>query len=128
MSFTVDSIDHVEVFVQDIEAGIRWYSDVLGLKEVARWDPHPVLIGAGGTKLALFKAKAEPSRDEHQSIGEGPNWHLVAWRTTEEGFEAAQRHLAKCGVTFSGPIDHGSARSIYFSDPDGHRLEITYYL
>ena len=128
MSFTVDSIDHVEVFVQDIEAGIRWYSDVLGLKEVARWDPHPVMIGAGGTMLALFKAKAEPSLDEHHSVGEGPNWHLVAWRTTKEGFEAAQRHLTKCGVMFSGPIDHGSARSIYFSDPDGHRLEITYYL
>ncbi len=128
MPFAVECIDHVEVFVRDIEPSIRWYGDVLGLKEVARWDPNPVMIEAGGTKLALFKAKAKTSRDERQSVGEGASWHLVAWRTTEKGFDAAQRHLTKCGVTFRGPIDHGSARSIYFSDPDGHRLEITYYL
>ena len=51
MSFQVESIDHVEVFVRDREAAVAWYADVLGLKEVARWDPEPIMIGAGGSKL-----------------------------------------------------------------------------
>jgi len=27
-----------------------------------------------------------------------------------------------------GPVDHGFARSIYFFDPNGHRLEFTHWL
>ena len=128
MSFSVDRIDHVEVFVRDIEASIQWYAEVLGLMVVYRFDPGPVMIGAGDTKLALFPADA----DAQPPIGNKPRtrlrWRLVAWRTTTEGFQHAQEHLAECGVPFDGPIDHETAKSIYFADLDGHPLEITYYL
>lgn len=123
MSFAVAGIDHVEVFVRDIEAAARWYTDVLGLREVQRWNPEPVMMGAGSTKLALFRS------DNDSLAGEsGRSWHRVAWATDREGFAAAQAHLAARNIPFRGPIDHGSAHSIYFEDPDGHRLEITAYL
>jgi len=124
MTYSVHSIDHVEVFVRDIPAAIRWYGEVLGLREVQRWDPEPVMIGAGGTMLALFQAPpdAPPAREQ-----EAPplRWHRVAWRTDHEGFESAQKHLAAIGIRFRGPVDHGASFSIYFHDPDGHPLEIT---
>ena len=123
MAFAVDSIDHVEVFVRDLEAAAQWYAEVLGLKEVCRWEPEPVMIGAGGTKLALFRADPGAGR-----TAPGLHWHRVAWRTTRVGFEAAQKHLSRLGIQFRGPIDHNSAWSIYFEDPDGHPLEITYYV
>ncbi len=66
MSFAVRQIDHVEVFVSDITAAAQWYEDVLGLKEMARWEPEPVMIGAGGTKLALFR------RNSARAAGAGP--------------------------------------------------------
>jgi len=128
MTFRADRIDHVEVFVRDIDAAARWYADVLGLAEVVRWNPEPVMIGAGGTKLALFQAAPDAAA---VAGGESPSslrWHRVAWHTDREGFEAAQRHLRDRGVAFRGPIDHGIAQSIYFQDPDGHPLEITWYL
>jgi len=43
------------------------------------------------------------------------------------GFEAAQTELRSIGVLFDGPEDTGIALSIFFSDPDGHQLEITTY-
>src|SRR5215831_1258160 len=55
MSFAVKVIDHVEVFVGDLEVAAKWYEDVLGLTEITRWDPEPLMIGAGATKLALFR-------------------------------------------------------------------------
>lgn len=126
MSFAVERIDHVEVFVRDIAASARWYADVLGLCEVCRWDPEPVMIGAGGTKLALFAARPDalPSGERH---GDVLRWHRVAWLTDEAGFAAAQHRLATRGIPFEGPIDHGRSESIYFHDPDGHPLEITWY-
>lgn len=128
MSFEIDGIDHVEVFVRDIDSAIRWYSEVLGLTVLYRWDPEPVMIGAGGTMLALFKAKPDAPATPNLRSTEGVGWHRVAWQTTQTGFEAAQRHLTERGVRFRGPVDHDIARSIYFDDPDGNHLEITFYL
>jgi catechol-2,3-dioxygenase len=122
MPFSVRQIDHVEVFVRDLEASVRWYAEVLGLREVCRFEPHPIMIGIGGTMLALFQA-----RGERGANGTSPHWHLTAWQTDPEGFAAAQEHLRELGVPFRGPVDHDIAWSIYFDDPDGNPLEITYY-
>ncbi len=131
MGFRVDGIDHVEVFVADIEASIRWYAETLGLVEVARWDPEPVMVGAGETKLALFRARSGRASGRAAKRAEGhaseTGWHRVAWRTDGDGFERVQKHLSALGIEFRGPIDHGTARSIYFEDPDGNRLEVTCY-
>jgi catechol-2,3-dioxygenase len=84
------------------------------------------MIGAGGTMLALFRV--DPFESESQPpAGRGPHWHRVAWVTTPAGFEEAQSHLKNLGIQFRGPIDHDIAWSIYFTDPDGHPLEITTY-
>ena len=123
MTFAAQSIDHVEVFVRSIPGAIVWYGRVLGLEVTARWDPEPIMIGAGGTQLALFQAPAgaEPSPDARPPL----RWHRVAWRTDPRGFEEAQAHLRSLGISFRGPVDHGATQSIYFQDPDGHPLEIT---
>lgn len=120
--FQAAHIDHVEVFVSDIAASAEWYGKVLGLKEILRWEPEPVMIGIGNNKLALFKANAPRSDAKEQA-----HWHRVAWHTDTAGFAEAQQHLKSLGILFRGPIDHGVAESIYFVDPDGNPLEITYY-
>ena len=123
--FAVQSIDHVEVFVRSIPDAIRWYGEVLGLTETARWDPEPVMIGAGGTQLALFQARLG-TVDASETPEPPPlRWHRVAWKTDRPGFEAAQEHLRSLAISFRGPVDHGASWSIYFQDPDGNPLEIT---
>ena len=47
-----------------------------------------------------------------------------AFRANRANFETARRELAAKGIVVSYQ-DHDISHSIYFSDPDGHRLEIT---
>lgn len=127
MPFVVNRIDHVEVYVRNIDAAIEWYGTVLGLKEVYRSDPQPVMIGAGGTKLALFKAKHGVPNNSDDDAAPPIRWRRVAWLVPCDRFAAAQEHLRASGVSFEGPIDHDGIPSIYFNDPDGNPLEITCY-
>ena len=83
------------------------------------------MIGAGGTKLALFRAAPHAARESRGESPETLRWHRVAWLTDRAGFETARAHLHALGIAFRGPVDHGIALSIYFQDPDGHPLEIT---
>jgi len=123
MAFSVRNIDHVEVFVSDIARAAEWYSQVLGLYEMARWDPEPLMIGSSNTKLALFRATKKGGLSPER-VG----WHRVAWLTDKVGFAAAQEHLKSLEISFRGPINHGTAQSIYFTDPDENPLEITFYV
>jgi catechol 2,3-dioxygenase-like lactoylglutathione lyase family enzyme len=126
--FGVSHIDHVEVFVRHLDSAVKWYGEVLGLREIHRWQPEPIFLAAGGTALALFQARAGvPSTPGVRPIPPPLRWHRVAFRTDAAGFAAAQDHLTARGVKFRGPIDHAIGQSIYFEDPDGNPLEVTVY-
>ena len=128
MAFRVKHIDHVELLVPDIRKTEALYKKVLGLKRVHAWDPEPIMIGAGGTNLALFTSRAQgrktrPAKGGHR-VGYG--YLRVAFLTSTKGFEKAQRQLKKLGIPFRGPIDHDLTYSIYFHDLNGLPLEITH--
>ena len=122
----LEGIDHVALGVRDIESSAKWYIEVLGFERLheGMWDGVPTFIGKGDTGIALFPASPDAqstplTRRDIQML------HL-AFRANRENFLAAQRELQKRGIKFEFQ-DHEIAHSIYFSDPDGHQLEITTY-
>jgi catechol 2,3-dioxygenase-like lactoylglutathione lyase family enzyme len=117
-------IDHVAIAVSDVERSIDWYGDVLGMeRRHPEWGIEPAMVCAGDTCVALFAlegaAEAPPGR------GAVAMRHL-AFRADRAGFERAQEELMERGIHFDF-MDHETAHSVYFADPDGHRLEITTY-
>jgi catechol 2,3-dioxygenase-like lactoylglutathione lyase family enzyme len=122
----LEGIDHVAIGVRDIERSVKWYTEVLGLERLheGAWGGVPTFIGKGNTGIALFPAKpdAKPPPSSHRELR---MLHL-AFRADRENFLAAQRELEKRGIDFEFQ-DHEISHSIYFSDPDGHHLEITTY-
>jgi catechol 2,3-dioxygenase-like lactoylglutathione lyase family enzyme len=74
----------------------------------------------GKTKLALFVGEPQGGRPT-------AGFHRVAFRVSATEFLAFTARMAGLGVTDSRIVDHGGAWSVYFSDPVGHRLEVTTY-
>ncbi|MBK9124313.1 MAG: VOC family protein [Chloroflexi bacterium] len=126
MPFAIQHIDHIALTVRDVERATRWYCDVLGFEHryPGLWGGVPAMLFAGDTGIALFPVRAaipkpSPASDTIAMM------HL-AFRVDRAGFVKAQDHLSALGIAFEFQ-DHDISHSIYFSDPDGHRLEITTY-
>jgi catechol 2,3-dioxygenase-like lactoylglutathione lyase family enzyme len=135
-TFRALQIDHVELFVPDRYEAAAWYQRMLGLEIVSafqEWADNPggpLMISSdnGSTKLALFEGPARPQQN-------GSGFHRVAFRVTAAHFTDFLRRLDERQlidhrgqpVTADSVVDHDKAYSIYFSDPYGHRLEVTTY-
>lgn len=123
--FSIKTFDHVALRVRDLEISAQWYERVLHLKRLQpkEWGPFPIfMITENGTGLALFPSKTCAV----QPLPEG-DWikgDHYAFQVDGDNFEKAQSHFDKLGIDFEFQ-DHYYFHSIYFRDPDGHRLELT---
>ena len=122
----LDGIDHVALSVRDVERAAQWYIEVLGFerRHEGMWNGIPIFIGKGTTALALFSVRSDPRSTSMPASG--PRILHLALRASRKQFLAAQQELKSRRIDFEFQ-DHEISHSIYFSDPDGHKLEITTY-
>jgi catechol 2,3-dioxygenase-like lactoylglutathione lyase family enzyme len=126
LMFQLEAIDHVALAVSDPERSADWYVEVLGFerKHDDVWNGRPIFLAKGKTGIALFHAhNGAPlvsSKSDHIGMTH------FAFRGSRAEFLSAQRDLKSRGINFEFR-DHKISHSIYFSDPDGIRLEITTY-
>jgi len=135
----VQHLDHVAIAVRDVAASRDWYIRVLGLERrfEDEWGDVPTMVCAGETCVALFPAASvDASAHPEESPAAGTSRRTperdtiamrhFAFRVDRENFAAAQSRFRELGIAFES-ADHGIALSVYISDPDGHRIEITTY-
>jgi catechol 2,3-dioxygenase-like lactoylglutathione lyase family enzyme len=136
MALNIDRIHHVAYRCKDAKETVEWYGRMLNMgfmlaiaedmvPSTKEPDPymHIFLDAGGGNVLAFFElpTKAPMGRDPNT-----PDWvqHIafkVKDRATLLEYHA---HLEANGVQVLGVTDHGAFHSIYFFDPNGHRLEL----
>jgi catechol 2,3-dioxygenase-like lactoylglutathione lyase family enzyme len=119
-------IDHVAITVSDLARSLAWYTDVLGLERrfEDEWGDVPTMVCAGETCVALFPS--DVPNPQSVPVHETVSMRHFAFRVDRENFEAAQARFRDRGIGFQS-ADHGIAQSVYISDPDGYRIEITTY-
>ena len=132
----VDRIHHVAYRCIDAKETAQWYKDKLNMDLVlsiaenevpSTKEPDPymhIFLDAGNENvLAFFEIPNSPDmgRDENT-----PVWvqHLALRVNSVEDLLAAKADLESKGVDVLGPTDHTIFKSIYFFDPNGHRLEL----
>ena len=132
-------LNHAAYIAWDTEETTHFYTDVLGMRLVAHAQGDQVGSTGEATKflhtffqmedgscLAFFEVEGVPREPDKTVV---PPWvrHIALSVGSMEELEDAKRRLEQKGVDVRGIVDHeGIWKSIYFHDPNGHRLELTY--
>ena len=126
------TLDHVVFPVRDAETTLKFYGDVLGFPLVEAfsgddWDGYPLLMmifGLGGRhELVCVALRGAPAPDYRGVPVDARHYALAA--ESAEALDHWRGRLRGAGVDF-WEENHGEQTSIYFPDPDGVILEITW--
>jgi catechol 2,3-dioxygenase-like lactoylglutathione lyase family enzyme len=132
----LERIHHVAYRCHDAKQTVAFYQQTLGAELLlaisedrvpSTKEPDPyihVFLDAGqGNVLAFFEITNAPP------MGRDPNtpaWvqHLAFKVKDVETLLAAKERLVGMGIDVLGPTNHELFQSIYFFDPNGHRIEL----
>jgi len=132
----LNGIHHVAYRCRDAKRTVEFYRDVLGMDFVlaiaedavpstGEPDPymHVFLDAGGGNVLAFFELPNAPEMGRDETT---PAWvqHIAFKVADMDSLLAAKARAEAHGLDVVGPTHHGIFKSIYFFDPDGHRLEL----
>lgn len=134
----IKQIHHVAYRCHDAKETVEFYQEYLNMDFLVAIaedrvpstkapDPymHLFLDAGQGNILAFFELPNSPKmgRDENT-----PEWvqHIAFEVADRDALIAAKEELEAKGLDVLGVTNHGIIHSIYFFDPNGHRLELTY--
>ena len=112
----VKGIFEIAIRVKDLERAARFYKEALGFEHG--------LLDLNRRWLFLWvngKAGMVVLQEDKNSW---PQQHF-AFAVSKNDLDNLKRNLEQYGISVLGPVELSwmSARSLYFSDPDGHDLE-----
>ncbi len=132
----LQGVHHVAYRCRDAKETVEFYRRVLGMRfqlaiaedrvpSTGAPDPymHVFLDAGGGNVLAFFELPNSPEMDRDRNT---PDWvqHIAFRVASLDDLSAAKARAEAEGLDVVGPTHHGIFKSIYFFDPNGHRLEL----
>ncbi len=129
-------LHHVAYRCKDAKETVEFYSKYLDLDfniavaenkvpSTGEWSPHIhiFLQMDDGSFIAFFELPEDPGG---MLDTDTPPWvqHLALKVPDMETMMAYKARLEADGIDVLGPTDHAICQSIYFFDPNGHRLEL----
>ncbi|MEM1021428.1 MAG: VOC family protein [Pseudomonadota bacterium] len=136
MTISLKRIHHVAYRCRDAKETVSFYQKVLNMDfqlaiaedtvpSTGEPDPYMhVFLDAGmGNVLAFFELPTQPDMDRDHNT---PLWvqHIAFEVDDLEALMAAKAQVESFGIEVLGPTHHGIFKSIYFFDPNGHRIEL----
>ena len=133
----IKQIHHVAYRCKDAKETVEWYKKHLNMdllvciaedRVPSTKEPNPymhVFLDAGmGNILAFFEITGEKNMSRDLNT---PKWvqHIAFQLEDEQALLSAKKELEGKGLDVIGVTEHGIIRSIYFFDPNGHRVELT---
>lgn len=113
---------HAALFVEQLEACVDFYTNLLGMQIEWQPDPDNVYLTSGNDNLALHR--------RHGPVGPGQRLDHVGFIIDRmDDVDRWFSRFEEAGVTLrSAPKTHrDGARSFYCEDPDGTVVQIIYH-
>lgn len=113
----IRGVYEIAIRVKDLPTAEAFYREVLGLQVGIRDERRNWLFLRAGGDAGMIVLQEDK--------GQWPTQHF-AFTIAEADVERAAQMLREQGVNVEGPYFHEwiPAKSIYFTDPDGHDLEL----
>ena len=112
---------HVALFVEQLSACEKFYTDLLGMKVEWRPDEDNVYLTSGNDNLALHRAGEKRNQGQLDHIG----FFINDIEKIDEWYEFLASHNVEM---LTEPRTHrDGARSFYCLDPSGVRVQMIYH-
>ena len=113
----IRGVYEVAIKVRDLARAEAFYRDVLGFEVGLRDEPRRWLFLRAGGQAGMVVLQEDSAAFAPQH---------VAFTVADADLEPASAALRAADIAVEGPVAHAwmPARSVYFSDPDGHALEL----
>ena len=137
-------VNHVVLNVRDIEESHRFWTEIIGLKQVGALRPRADM---GPLPTMRFYSGEHDGKMTHHDVAlvENPNvppspaeWglfgapqainHIAIAMPDRESWQNKLADLQDRGVKFHLRVNHGVTHSVYISDPNGYGVELLYEL
>lgn len=115
---TIQNINHLLFSVSNLDESITFYEKVFDAKLLVKGN-STAYFDVNGLWLALNVEKDIPLNDIHQS------YTHIAFTIAEDDFDMMYDKLVqlKVNILAGRQRDEKDKKSIYFTDPDGHKFE-----
>jgi catechol 2,3-dioxygenase-like lactoylglutathione lyase family enzyme len=111
----IEGLNHITLSVHNLDISLPFYVDLLGCKPLARWKTGAYLTaGSLWLCLTLDKNTRQTPLQEYTHI---------AFTVSSDNFPIMKAKIKSFGVNI-WKQNNSEGQSLYFLDPNGHKLEI----
>ena len=128
MGYRPTHLGHVNLYVRNAELSQKWYTDVLGLHTYHYRPGWAAFLSADlehSHEVALMQVGDDAPLQQKGQVGLN---HMAWMMASLDDLTAAYWRLKEKRVKIDRIVDHGLSLGIYFRDPDGNGLEVSYEL
>jgi hypothetical protein len=110
----------------DVDAGSRWFQEVLGLRSLHSGPDHEMLVDSDQTVLQLrrWSARTHPHLGDESDPSRGNG--VLLWFATEDFDGLVARVVATKATVLDGPLYDPTGRrwEIWLEGPEGYRVVV----
>jgi catechol-2,3-dioxygenase len=138
-------INHLVLNVRDIEESHRFWTEVIGFRQVGELKPSPQMPDP--PKMRFYSGDRGDNKPHHHDVALVENrdlpapptqWamhgmpmainHIAITLPDREAWLRQLEHVQASGVKFNRRVEHGMTHSLYINDPNGYGIELVYDL